>query len=135
MIYPDSFPFGDCLENWTFEPADVVCDRMKNLPFILAAVFAAVLLAGCGQSSSSQTQTTNAADVNNVLVNAKRTADKTLDVSYLNQAVQLFNVQEGRYPKNLAELTPKYVSKIPDAPLGYKINYDATKGDVTVVRE
>jgi hypothetical protein len=112
---------------------------MKAFPSILAAASAILLLAGCGDNSNSQgqsqVQSTNPADVNNPLVNAKRTADKTLDVSYLNQAVQLFNVQEGRYPKTLDELTPKYVAKIPDAPLGYKINYDETKGEVTVVRQ
>jgi hypothetical protein len=101
------------------------------------AVAALVLLAGCGDNSSSNSSgpVTNAADVNNTFVNAKRTADKTIDVAWLNQALQLFNVQEGRYPKTLAELTPKYVAKLPDPPLGYKLNYDANKGEVTVVRQ
>ena len=94
-----------------------------------------MLLSGCGQKSSSTNQITNAADINNPLVNAKRVADKTIDVSYLNQAIQLFNVQEGRNPKTLEELTPKYVSKLPDPPLGYKLNYDPAKGEATVVRE
>ncbi len=96
---------------------------------------AAVLLAGCDGSSSSQPQTTNPADINNPLVNAKRTADKTIDVSFVNQAIQLFNVQEGRLPKSLDELVPKYVAKLPDAPLGYKLSYDAKKGEVSVVRQ
>jgi hypothetical protein len=108
---------------------------MKAIHPILGAAAAVVLLAGCGKDSSSQPQSVNPADINNVLVNAKRTADKTLDVSYLNQAVQLFNVQEGRYPKTLDELTPRYVSQLPTPPLGYKLNYDAVKGEVTVVRE
>lgn len=108
---------------------------MKNLHAFLAAAVVTILLAGCGKNSDSQTRTTNPADVNNTLVNAKRTADKTIDVSYLNQAVQLFNVQEGRYPKTLDELTPKYVSQLPEPPLGYKLNYDAVKGEVTVVRQ
>lgn len=56
-------------------------------------------------------------------------------MSYLDQAVQQFNVQEGRYPKTLEELTPNYVAKIPDAPYGYKIDYDATKGEVKVVKQ
>ncbi len=43
--------------------------------------------------------------------------------------------RRGGYPKTLEELTPKYVAKLPEPPLGYKLNYDATKGDVTVVRE
>ena len=62
-------------------------------------------------------------------------ADKTIDVSYLNQALQLFNVQEGRYPKTLAELTPKYVAQIPDAPIGFKLDYDAAKGEAKMVKQ
>ena len=112
---------------------------MKAANLIMLAVSAMVLSAGCTDSkspaSTNAISNTNPADINNPLVNAKRTADKTLDVSYLNQAVQLFNVQEGRYPSKLEELTPKYVAAIPDAPLGYKINYDASKGEVTVVRQ
>lgn len=108
---------------------------MKNAPYFLAAVAALTLLAGCDKPSAQSNNNPNPADVNNPLVNAKRTADKTIDVSYLNQAVQLFNVQEGRYPKTLNELVPKYVAKLPEPPLGYKINYDANKGEVTVVRQ
>jgi hypothetical protein len=110
---------------------------MKTFPSVLAGACAIALLAGCGEKSTStaQTQSTNPADIDNPLVNAKRTADKTLDVAYLNQAAQLFNVQEGRYPKTLEEMTPKYVAKLPDPPLGYKLNYDAAKGEVTVVRQ
>ena len=58
-----------------------------------------------------------------------------IDVAYLNQALSLFNVQEGRYPKTLAELRPKYVAMIPDAPIGYKLNYDAVKGEVKMVKQ
>ena len=105
----------------------------------MLAVSAMVLSAGCTDSkspaSTNAISNTNPADINNPLVNAKRTADKTIDVSYLNQAVQLFNVQEGRFPKTLDELTPKYVAQLPTPPLGYKLNYDAEKGEVTVVRE
>ena len=66
-------------------------------------------------------------------MDAKKSADKKIDVAYLNQAVQLFNVQEGRYPKTLEELTPNYVAKIPDAPIGFKIDYDPVKGEVKLV--
>ena len=114
---------------------------MKLCQSLLVATSALALFSGCGEKSTTKAQSTpqagstNPADVNNPLVNAKRTADKTIDVSYLNQALQLFNVQEGRYPKTLEELTPKYVAQLPTPPLGYKLNYDATKGEVTVVRE
>ena len=113
--------------------------KKKTLNSILIAVFATVFLAGCSDATSpantNAISNTNPADINNPLVNAKRTADKTIDVSYLNQAVQLFNVQEGHNPKTLDELTPKYVAELPVPPLGYKLNYDAVKGEVTVVRQ
>src|ERR1035441_2468713 len=112
---------------------------MRIFLSIFVSIAVAASLAGCGQSSSSQTQNTNdtanaasnnPADYLGTLVQAKKTADKTIDVSYLNQALQLFNVQEGRYPKMLAEMTPKYVAQIPDAPIGYKLDYDVVKGEV-----
>ncbi len=115
---------------------------MKTVVSISALVAAAFLAAGCGQNSNPQKQTakpaTNSASSNpsdylGTLVQAKKTADKTIDVAYLNEAVNQFNVQEGRYPKTLAELTPNYVAKIPDAPIGSKLVYDAVKGEVKVV--
>jgi hypothetical protein len=108
---------------------------MKAFAPLLAIITAAVLTTGCGDQSASPAKEINPADVNNPLVNAKRTADKTIDTVSLNNAIQLFNVQEGRLPKDLQELVPKYVGKIPEPPLGYKIVYDATKGEVSVVRQ
>jgi hypothetical protein len=104
--------------------------------FFLISVATGLLLAGCGKNNSGSLQDTKKAlDYGNTLVNAKKTADKTIDTAALNQEVQLFYVQEGRYPKTLEELTPGYISKIPPAPLGYKIDYDATKGEVKVVKQ
>jgi hypothetical protein len=105
---------------------------------------AAILLAGCGSQSNPPSPATNAvataanttpADYLGGLADAKKKADKTIDVSYLNQALQLFNVQEGRYPKTLAELTPKYVAQIPEPPAGYKLDYNAAKGEVKMVSQ
>ena len=81
------------------------------------------------------TDTNSPADYLGGLVRAKKTADKTIDVAYLNQALQLFNTQEGRYPKSLQELTPNYVGKIPEPPIGYKLDYDAAKGEVKIVAQ
>jgi hypothetical protein len=104
--------------------------------FFLISVVAGLLLAGCDNSKYGSVQDAKKElDYGNTLVNAKKTADKTIDVAALNQEVQLFNVQEGRYPKTLEELTPAYISKIPPAPLGYKIEYDAVKGEVKVVKQ
>jgi hypothetical protein len=68
------------------------------------------------------------------LVKGQQVAVKGIDTAALNQEVQLFNVQEGRLPTDLNELvTKQYLPKLPDAPAGMKLNYDAVKGTVTVV--
>lgn len=66
--------------------------------------------------------------------NAQQKAVKTVDVASLNSAVQLFNVQEGRNPKDLSELVEKnYLPSLPAAPAGSKFSYDASSGKVVVV--
>ena len=107
---------------------------MKAFFLILVAI--GLVAAGCDKSKyGSVEENKKALDYGNTLVNAKKTADKTIDVAALNQEVQLFYVQEGRFPKTLEELTPSYISKIPVAPLGYKIEYDAAKGEVKVAKQ
>ena len=70
------------------------------------------------------------------LQKGKNLADKVIDTAALNKSVQLFNVQEGRLPKNLDELvTLKYLPALPAAPHGMKIDYEATTGDVKVVKQ
>jgi len=120
---------------------------MKASFLILLA--AGMFLAGCGKSNSNpHPQGTNAPPTTNTaevakpsggylgaLMQADKSAVKTIDVSYLNQAVQLYQTQEGRLPKDLNELVPNYVAKLPAPPYGYRINYDPTSGVVTVVRQ
>ena len=114
---------------------------MKTFHSILALA-AASLLAGCGDKAPSPNTADTAknatapaaADYGGALVNAKKSADKTIDVASLNQALQMFNVQEGHYPKTLQELVPAYIAKLPAAPLGYQLNYDAAKGEVKAVK-
>ena len=118
----------------------------------LISVAAGLLLAGCGNNNSSPhpqgtntSQTTNTTDSAHpaapsggylgALMQADKYAVKTIDVSYLNEAVQLFNTQEGRLPKDLNELVPNYVGKLPVPPYGTKLVYDATAGTVKVVKQ
>ena len=115
---------------------------MKMLPVALVA--SALLLAGCGEKATQKTnQAVNA--VSNVVdaplnyvgavVQAKKHAENVIDVSYINQGIQMFNASEGRYPKDLQELIPNYLGKMPEVPLGYKLDYDATTGTVKVVAQ
>lgn len=109
-------------------------------------LFAACLLAGCGDSGSQPAQGTNTAgsssplnapaDYVGALGKAQQTAAKTADTSSLNQAIQMFAVENGRNPKDLNELVEKkIIPRIPDAPRGMKLEYDATAGKVKVVAE
>ena len=111
------------------------------------ALAASLFLAGCGQSPDKPAQPTNGAasgsspltapaDYVGALGKAQQSAVKTVDVSSLNQAIQLFNVENGRYPKDLNELVEsKFIPKIPEAPRGMKLEYDATAGKVKVVKQ
>jgi hypothetical protein len=117
---------------------------------LLIPVVAGVLLTGCGKSSSSTEQsatnnaTTNYANGNPITAvpdyigavgNAQKYAVKQIDLSYLHEAIEQFNVAEGRYPKDLKELVPNYLGKVPEAPYGSKIIYDSNTGTVKVVQQ
>ena len=117
---------------------------MKNLILICSA--SALLWAGCGKESSTSQSTTNSASSGNPLTapadylgavgQAKVKAEKTIDVASLTQAIQMFNVSEGRYPNDLQELvTGGFIPRIPEPPYGTKLVYDATKGEVRIVKQ
>ena len=115
----------------------------------LLPVAASALLVGCGDSSksSSPSTPTNAptasgnpltapVDYLNSAVKAQQSAVKTVDVTSVNKALEMFNVQEGRFPKDLDELVAKkYLPLIPTPPFGSKIEYDAKAGTVKVVKQ
>jgi len=64
----------------------------------------------------------------------KKNAEKTLDTVSLKKTIDLFYVQEGRYPKDLNELVgPGYFTRLPPPPAGMKYEYNAATGEVKVV--
>lgn len=106
----------------------------------------ALVLIGCGkEQSATPTQSAPAPSPSvsqgnphdgylGTLVKGQQIAVKGIDTAALNQEVQLFNVQEGRLPKDLNELVTKgYLPVLPNPPAGMKLNYDAVQGKVTVV--
>lgn len=118
---------------------------MKTGSVGLSVLLGFVLL-GCGKkeatSSSSATNSpaaggnplTAPVDYLGAIAKAKKVSEKTIDTASLNQAVQLFQASEGRLPKDLNELvTEKYLPRLPDAPYGMKIVYNAANGQVKVV--
>jgi curli biogenesis system outer membrane secretion channel CsgG len=116
---------------------------MKFLPVLAALI--ALALTGCGENKNAPGAGTNTAssesspltapvDYLGAVVKAKQTAEKTVDTASLNQAIQMFRVEQGRNPKDLNELvTEKTIPRIPDAPYGMKLVYDAASGTVKVV--
>ena len=109
---------------------------------------AAIALVACNDKSTTSTPAsgTNAAkgsspltapvDYLGAVAGAQQTAVKTVDTVSLNQAVQQFEVDHGRNPKDLNELVDqKYIPKLPQPPYGFKIVYDANTGTVSVQKE
>ena len=119
---------------------------MKTLA-LLSGVGLSLVLAGCGGKTDKPAANTNApvsggnaltapVDYLKSAADAKHSAVKTIDTTSLDKAIQLFNVDQGRNPKDLNELVEKkYIPKVPEPPYGTKLVYDAGAGSVKVVNE
>jgi hypothetical protein len=116
---------------------------MKSIALLSLA--ALLIAAGCKPSGDSQSSTsTNSsgsvlqapADYVGALGRAEQNAGKTVDIASLNQAIQMVQVDKGRFPKDLDELVQeKYLKKLPDAPYGMKLDYDPSTGQAKVVKQ
>src|SRR5471032_485097 len=114
---------------------------MKTFNCLFISIAAAIFLSGCGDSSKKATQAYNA--VSNVVdaplnyvgavVQAQKYSEKVIDVSYVNEDIQMFNASEGHYPKDLKEMVPEYLAKIPVVPRGYELIYDTNTWTVSAV--
>lgn len=127
---------------------------MKSLCGI-SLLIAALLVTGCGKKQSSPAdQKTNApakteeketssgnpitapVDYLGAVANAQQSSIKKIDLAYINHAIQQFNAEEGRNPKDLDELIKEhYLGKMPTVPYGMRIQYDAASGKVSVVKK
>jgi hypothetical protein len=106
---------------------------------------AALLLAGCGDKSGGAASGTNGvstsvasapADYLRAATKGEMDAQKTVDTAALDKAVSMFNIDKGRYPKDLNELVQeKYIPKLPPTPYGTKLSYDPNTGKIAVVKE
>jgi len=102
-----------------------------------------MLASGCGDSSKPGTTANTVSNVVTAPVNyvgavvqAQKYSEKQIDLAYVNQAIQQFQAGEGRLPKDLNEMVEMhYLGKVPDAPYGYKIVYDATAGSIKVIKQ
>ncbi|EEF57564.1 hypothetical protein [Pedosphaera parvula] len=105
---------------------------MKTLIYL--SLFASLALAGCSKSSTTANQP--AASGDSAMANAQNKALKVVDTASLNQAIQMFKVQEGRNPNTLDELVEKKViPALPEPPAGMKYSYDPAVGSVFTVAQ
>jgi hypothetical protein len=99
-----------------------------KFPLIILAL-GVLILGGCSDSDSN-----SVSDAAGAMGRSNAKAVGTIDLTSIDKAIQLFNVNEGRFPKDLDELVQsKLIGKIPDAPVGMKIAYDASTGKVSLV--
>jgi hypothetical protein len=111
----------------------------------LVLLTVALILPGCGNNQGGSAQTNSAAsspqlsgsgNYLDTLANSRDRAVGVVDTASINQAIQMFNATEGRYPKDLEELvTNKLIGEIPPTPRGKKLDYDATTGVLKLVDE
>jgi hypothetical protein len=125
------------------KPIDALC--------LCLGLVAATLMTGCGRDSAGSspapaaTNATSQSDAGNpataapdylgALGQAKTFSEKQVDLAYVRQGIQMFQVSEGRYPRDLQELVPNYIGKIPPAPAGCKISYNPANGEVKVEKQ
>jgi hypothetical protein len=116
-----------------------------KLPAVSSLAILAIVLAltGCGnnQSGSAPSQTNTAAappapsgNYLDTLANSRDHAVGVVDLASINQAIQVFNANEGRYPADLEELvTNKLIGEIPPTPRGKKLDYNPATGEIKLI--
>jgi hypothetical protein len=110
---------------------------MKTLSLFAIASASALLMTGCGDSNSTNAgaQATQSANNSSPVVQPEVYAQKKVDLATISQALQQYNAAEGHFPAKLDDLAPSYIGKVPEAPAGYKFNYDSSSGTVTLVQQ
>jgi hypothetical protein len=103
----------------------------------LLVSISAILVVGCGKNDNSAPSPSSApSGYIGTLEKGQQSSVKAVDVTSLNQDIQLFNVQEGRNPKGLDELVSKhYIGALPEVPQGMKFVYDAAQGKVSLASQ
>jgi hypothetical protein len=87
-------------------------------PALPLGLLLAILAGGCGDGSNEPSPLTAPADYAGAVINAHQKAINVVDTTSLNQAIKMFQTEQGRNPKDLNELvTEKYIPKIPDPPV------------------
>ncbi len=121
---------------------------MNKLAIILVAM--GLAMTGCGKKaetpqkppatnapSTSETSSSSGSSLDylGAINRAQKVAVKTIDLASIKKAIELFNAQEERFPKDLNELvTTHYLQELPKLPRGMVYNYDPKTGNIQVLK-
>ncbi len=106
---------------------------------------AGLVATGCGQKKSAQNLLTNnntgnpitaPVDYLGAVNQARKTALKRIDLASLQNAINLFNGQEDRFPRTLDEVVEKhYIAALRALPPGSRYEYNPQTGEVRAVQK
>ena len=114
-----------------------------TFPFIAVAL--AVILVACGKQTSKEeapkesgtssgNPVTAPVDYLGAVAGAKKKMEGNIGLSSMTQAIQQFQIAEGRLPKELSELVTKgYLGQIPKPPYQMRYQYNPATGELAVV--
>lgn len=113
--------------------------RYFSISFSLSLCTALVLsLTGCGEKKDSQPENATSSSGTSYLgamAQAKKTSENVVNVASVQEAVNMFQATEGRYPKDLQEVvSADLLNSLPVLPQGYQYAYEAQTGKVKAVR-
>jgi hypothetical protein len=84
-------------------------------------------------SASSGNPLTAPVDYLGAVGRAKKTAAKNTGLISIQQAIQLFQAEENRFPTNLKEVVDSgYLPRLPAPPAGSRYSYDPRTGHVSL---
>lgn len=122
--------------------------RTAQFAFLLSLMMG-LLAAGCGNkgngtagatntnsSASSSSPLTAPVDYLGAVGKAQQSAIKTIDLASVNQAINMYKIEEGKNPPSLEALvTEKYLPRLPELPSGLKYAYDPNTGIVKAIKK
>ena len=113
--------------------------------YTFSSLVAAALFVGCGNNNTAKEENTatetnpppaaNNVDYLGAMGQAQKQATKVIDISTIQEAINLFHAEEDRYPESLEELVTSgtYLPSLPELPKGLTYSYSPKTGKVKVV--
>lgn len=131
------------VEGLGYSPGRIRVGSVNHKMLLLAGC---LTLGGCGKKEqtaqknlltnhSSGNPLTAPVDYLGAVNQARKTAAGRIDIASLQNAINLFNAQEDRYPRDLNELAEKhYIQGVPQLPAGSRFLYDPRTGAIQISR-